>query len=202
MKILQIRFTDGPSLRAGALRDDEFTDIQYSSIASFLEHPMAILTYDFIAMFPKCSAFSMMAVGSHWKKMKDESYRPTSLHAKESLAMLKKMEQLAYLAKNCSKYWMIENPVGMFHKFWTLGDLHKITHCQYGSLRQKPTNVYCNFPWDHIPACSRGDLCHLATPRGTRHHGTQSYKTHAERTELPIKLAKELVKAVRSCYNT
>lgn len=203
MKILQFRFEDGPKLDLGQQLSDTLHTIYSATPSEFMSEytikslKLAVSSYDFAMFFPPCATFSMMSVGTHWLKLDDQHYEPKTEKAAESLKLLKIIEQLVRVAP----LWSIENPRGMFHKFWSRGIEHHVTHCQYGAQRQKPTVIFSNYSWDAL-SCGRGDPCHLPTPRGTRHHGTQAMKSKADRTRLPVMLRQAIIEGARHAYRT
>jgi hypothetical protein len=134
----------------------------------------------------------MMSVRHHWTKVED-ALHPKSEKASQALEMLRKMELLSQSAQ----LWFIENPAGTMHKQWKKGKFHRITHCQYGGLRMKPTNIWTSWNWLSRPSCKYGDPCHPATPRGSRKSGTQMMKTKAERAKLPVELAVQLLSSAQ-----
>jgi hypothetical protein len=196
MKVIEIGFKDGPSLEEGFLMmgyaNSSFNRLEFESVEEFLD-PDADLKLllkgaDLLALFPACSVFPMMSVRYHWTKLEDKLL-PKSLSASQSLQMLFKMKGLVEL----SKHWFIENPAGTMHKQWTWGQFHRITHCQYGAGRMKPTNIWTSWDWNARPSCKYGDPCQPSTPRGSRKTGTHMMKTKAERAKLPLLLSKDLL---------
>lgn len=200
MKILEVGFRDGPSLEEGFSAwkgKGTFKRVEFESPRVFLDSTFALEeSYDLVAFFPACSVFSMMSVRHHWRKeidsWGDSVLLPKSQKASEALEMLGLMDQLM----SGTRHWFIENPAGTMHKQWTRGNFHRITHCQYGGTRMKPTNIWTSWDWVSKPSCKYGDPCHPATPRGSRKTGTQTMRTKAERARLPIQLSVDLIESV------
>lgn len=75
---------------------------------------------------------------------------------------------------------------------------HTVTYCQYGDRRMKPTDIWTNNPaWIPKKACSNGDTCHIAAPRGSR-TGTQGLVGDYERSKLPHDLCLEILMSCMS----
>lgn len=71
---------------------------------------------------------------------------------------------------------------------------YTITYCQYGDIRQKPTDIWTNHPHpDFKPMCKRGAPCHEASPRGSS-GGTQGLKNKVERARIPEAFCEHIVK--------
>jgi len=199
MRIFEVGFPDGPSIRAGLKGDEDFHRVEYPDVEEFLMDRRLDYYSDADAMifFPQCKTFSLAALGHHWSKISDGHFEPKTDAAVLSLVMLKRFEKIIQNAE--PKKWMLENPQGMISFFWELGELSKITHCQYGSERQKPTYIYSNFEWNPKPPCKRGSPCHVAAPRGSL-TGTQKRK-RKDRAKLPLELQQALVLAIENEAN-
>lgn len=70
---------------------------------------------------------------------------------------------------------------------------YTVTYCQYGDIRQKPTDIWTNHPNPEFkPPCKRGLTCHVSAPRGSR-TGTQGMKNAMEKGRIPEMLCKHIV---------
>lgn len=141
-----------------------------------------------------CDAFSMASVGSNWK-----GYMPSD-KVKLRLSMLAKALKLIMILR--PKYYFIENPVGMLQTLPIMKELSrkKITYCQYGETRQKPTFIWTNMDqWKPRLPCSRNSSCHEAARRGSR-KGTEGIKNKLDRTRLPRLLVKEIFETIEKSY--
>ena len=71
---------------------------------------------------------------------------------------------------------------------------YTVTYCQYGDMRQKPTDIWTNHPDPRFkPMCKRGAPCHQSAPRGSK-CGTQLIKGAKERSRIPEQLCQHIVK--------
>ena len=71
---------------------------------------------------------------------------------------------------------------------------YTVTYCQYGDMRQKPTDIWTNHPNPRFkPMCKRGAPCHMAAPRGSK-CGTQLIKGAKDRSRIPEQLCQHIVK--------
>lgn len=149
---------------------------------------------DVIWASPDCSTFSIAAISHHRRKNKETgSLDPISEYAK----FCDKVDaHVIELIKELNpKYWFIENPVGGMRKMeWMKGlPRYTVTYCQYGDIRQKPTDIWTNHPNPKFkPPCKRGSTCHVSAPRGSR-TGTQGMKNAMERGRIPEMLCKHIV---------
>jgi len=139
---------------------------------------------------PPCQCFSVAAIGRNWNK-DGTPKREEARHAMEVVAHT--IEIINYFSP---KYWYLENPRGMLRKLAVVRDLpvrRTVTYCQYGDTRMKPTDIWTNnMQWNPRPACSNGDDCHEAAPRGAR-TGTQGLKGAKARAVVPPELCRELL---------
>lgn len=143
---------------------------------------------------PPCEGFSVAVIGRNW----NHDYTPK--HARAELAMQIAKKTLELIHKTAPRWYFIENPVGMLRKMpfmeeflaQTGGVRHKITYCQYGDTRMKPTDIWTNAHWWRPrAACKSGMTCHVSAPRGSR-TGTQGLKGSVERSRIPAELFKEI----------
>lgn len=193
MKILEIGFTDGPSIKEAVSSKDQFRRIEFERVFDFILADIPLLKVDLLLLFPKCNTFSMAAVSKHWEKDDQGFFQPRTAAASMSLVMLKKFEVI--IQNPSPQFWYLENPKGLIHKFWNIGIKSSISHCQYGSDRMKPTYIFSNFNWQPKPSCHRGDPCHVSAPRSSS-SGTQARK-RSKRAELPLELQKALINSAR-----
>jgi len=83
----------------------------------------------------------------------------------------------------------------------------KITYCQYGDTRMKPTDIWSNNimslfnpnGWDPRPPCRVRGKCHESAPRGSK-TGTQGLKNNYERSKIPAELCEEIITATFKKY--
>lgn len=151
---------------------------------------------DFVHMSPDCTSYSIAAISTH--RYPDGS--PKSEYAKKSDEVRKHIFLL--LEELNPSYFTIENPVGMFRKMPELISFSKkyyhskITYCQYGDTRMKPTDIWHNIPTLQLKApCHNGGNCHVRAPRGSK-TGTQGLKDSVERSRIPYKLCLDICIAV------
>lgn len=102
---------------------------------------------------------------------------------------------LKLIAELNPKYYFIENPRGGLRKMDFMQGIPKytVTYCQYGDKRQKPTDIFTNYPNPNFkPPCKRGSSCHISAPRGSK-TGTQGLKGSVERSRIPRELCDYIV---------
>ena len=123
--------------------------------------------------------------------------------------LLRSKHKSAYLAHKDIKFqprrWSVVSvePTGIItdvycvetdftHTFTLLDNI--VTHnCQYGDIRQKPTDIWTNHADPKFkPLCKPGAPCHVAAPRGSR-TGTQGLANSMERSRIPEKLCEHIV---------
>lgn len=148
---------------------------------------------DIIWASPDCTTYSVAALRWHRKKLNDGTLQPVSEYARKcdeiNAHLIKLIEDLN------PKYYFIENPRGCLRKMDFMQGLpiYTITYCQYGDIRQKPTDIWTNHPEPRFkPPCKPGAPCHQAAPRGSQ-TGTQSLKGKVERARIPEQLCKHIV---------
>lgn len=148
---------------------------------------------DVIWASPDCTTYSIAAISHHRKKEISGNLSPISEYAKfcdnVNKNMLKLIEELQ------PKYYFIENPRGGLRKMDFMKGIprYTVTYCQYGDIRQKPTDIFTNHPSPNFkPPCKRGATCHISAPRGSR-TGTQGLKGSVERSRIPEELCNHIV---------
>ena len=137
---------------------------------------------DIIWASPDCTTYSIAAISHHRKKESSGNLAPISEYAKFCDSVNKNMLKL--IAELNPKYYFIENPRGGLRKMDFMQGIPKytVTYCQYGDKRQKPTDIFTNYPNPNFkPPCKRGSSCHISAPRGSK-TGTQGLKGSVEIT--------------------
>ena len=149
---------------------------------------------DVIWASPDCSSYSVAAISHHRKKdLITGNLIPQTDYAKfcdETNA------HLINLIKELNpKFYFIENPRAGLRKMDFMQDLprYTVTYCQYGDIRQKPTDIWTNHPNPQFkPPCKPGAPCHQAAPRGSR-SGTQGIQGSKNRAVIPQELCEHIV---------
>lgn len=155
---------------------------------------------DIVWASPPCQRFSVMTLGRNWKKINDTHHIPLCREAEKAYGLV--VHTLMLIQELGPKYYIIENPCAKLRKLWPMTELprYRVTYCQYGDTRMKPTDIWTNAPWTPRPNCSPGDPCHDASPRGSR-TGTQSASLDPlSRSQVPADLCKELIQACEGTY--
>lgn len=162
---------------------------------------------DIIWASPDCTTYSIAAISHHRKKNPASgNLDPVSEYAK---FCDKTNEHVCDLIRELNpKYWFIENPRGGLRKMefmkkmpYGSGNRFTVTYCQYGDIRQKPTDIFTNHPYPCFkPPCSRGASCHVSAPRGSR-TGTQGIKGKVQRAVIPAKLCEHIAKISEKTYD-
>ncbi len=148
---------------------------------------------DFVWASPPCTAFSRASVGHHWS----ENMKPDTEYCLTNIQLVWKT--LYLINKLKPDYWFMENPQGMLINVLPHSP-EKVTYCQYGDDRMKPTYLYGQHPSSmQYRSCSEGDKCHEAAPRGSNHSGTQNTDMNAtDRAQIPYGLSKKIFEAVEN----
>ena len=124
---------------------------------------------------PPCEAFSVAAIGRNWNL--DGS--PKHQRAVVAQALVGKTVDIVW---ECApEWWFIENPRGMLRKLrWfeekirVMGGIRRtVGYCQYGDMRQKPTDIWTNAYWWHPRA--------LCAPRAGCHEGRPGARSRAHK---------------------
>nr|UWG19980.1 MAG: C-5 cytosine-specific DNA methylase [Bacteriophage sp.] len=150
-------------------------------------------TPDIIWASPDCTTYSIAAISHHRKKELNGNLSPISEYAKFCDSVNKNMIKLISELK--PKYYFIENPRGGLRKMDFMQGIprYTVTYCQYGDIRQKPTDIFTNHPSPNFkPPCKKGATCHISAPRGSR-TGTQGLKGSVERSRIPKELCNHIV---------
>lgn len=148
---------------------------------------------DIIWASPDCTTYSIAAISHHRKKELSGNLAPISEYAKFCDSVNKNMLKL--IAELNPKYYFIENPRGGLRKMDFMQRIPKytVTYCQYGDKRQKPTDIFTNYPNPNFkPPCKRGSSCHISAPRGSK-TGTQGLKGSVERSRILKELCDYIV---------
>lgn len=167
---------------------EDISKVTAEDIEKLFGHP------DVIWASPDCSTFSIAAISHHRRKNPDiGSLEPVSEYAK----FCDKVDQyvLDLIKELKTNYYFIENPRGGMRKIdWMQGlPRYRVTYCQYGDMRMKPTDIWTNHPSSRfLPMCRNGDTCHVAAPLGSK-TGTQGLKGSRERSIIPKKLCEHIV---------
>jgi len=148
---------------------------------------------DFVWASPPCTAFSRASVGHHWS----EGMKPDTEYCLTNIQLVWKT--LYLINKLDPDYWFLENPQGMLINVLP-HEPEKVTYCQYGDERMKPTYLYGQHPNSmEYKKCSEGMNCHESAPRGSNHSGTQNQDMDAtNRARIPYGLSKEILEAVEN----
>lgn len=149
---------------------------------------------DVIWASPDCTTFSIAAISHHRRKdYLTGDLVPVSDYAKECDIIDKNVLRLIRDLEPC--LWFIENPRGGMRKMSWMKNLprYTVTYCQYGDVRQKPTDIWTNHPNPQFkPPCKPGAPCHEAAPRGSR-TGTQGL-LKVDRSRIPQALCEHIVR--------
>lgn len=148
---------------------------------------------DVVWASPDCTSYSVAAISRHRKREPNGNLKAVTPYAEKCDKI---NTHLIELIKELNpKYWFIENPRGAMRKMDFMQGLprYTVTYCQYGEERQKPTDIWTNYPQPNFkPPCKQGAPCHIPAPRGAQ-TGTQGLKNAMERARIPKELCKHIV---------
>lgn len=147
---------------------------------------------DVIWASPPCTSYSIAAISHHRIKEPSGNLAPKSDFAILSDHLIR--HTLRLINELQPTYWFIENPVGGLRKMDFMQGLkrYKVTYCQYGDTRMKPTDIWTNHPNPQFkPPCKNGDKCHDAAPRGAK-TGTQGVRGAIQRAIIPPELCNHI----------
>jgi len=143
---------------------------------------------------PDYTTYSMAAISHHRYKNEYDDLEPISDYAK--FCDKTNMHVIELIKELNPTFYFIENPRGALRKMEFMQDLprYTVTYCQYGDIRQKPTDIWTNHPNPQFkPMCKKGASCHISAPRGSK-TGTQGLKDSKERSIIPPLLCEHIVK--------
>jgi len=169
---------------------DLYGDIGELTAGDILEH---FGRPDVIWASPDCTTYSVAAISTHRRKEPSGNLAPVTEYAKFCDTVNAHVVEL--IRELNPKYWFIENPVGGLRKMAFMQSLprYTVTYCQYGERRQKPTDIWTNYPDPKFKSpCKRGAPCHDAAPRGAK-TGTQALKNAVEKAKIPAQLCEHIV---------
>jgi site-specific DNA-cytosine methylase len=138
---------------------------------------------------PDCTTYSISAISTH-RDYADGLYLPKSEYARFCDKANRHVADL--LKRFPNAYVFIENPRGVMRKmdFWKY-PRYTVTYCQYGDIRQKPTDIWTNHPDPAFkPMCKPGDKCHQSAPRGAK-TGTQGLGK-VDKSRIPTALCNHI----------
>jgi hypothetical protein len=152
---------------------------------------------DFIWASPDCSKFSVSSIGKYW----NTDHTPKTPESEAALELLTHTINLI-LEINPTIGFIIENPVGKMRKMPIMEQFRRYTvhYCQYGDVRQKPTDLWSNLDLQFKPVCKRGSPCHISAPRGSR-TGTQGMNK-IDKGRLPKELCKSIYEQINELRTT
>ena len=141
---------------------------------------------DVIWASPDCTSYSVAALSKH-RNVKTGKYEPLSNYAIFCDCVNKHVVDLIFSLDPA--FWFIENPRGaMRHMSWMANlPRYTVTYCQYGDIRQKPTDIWTNHPNPRfLPPCKRGAKCH-------KPDATQNLSGSKNRARIPDALCEHIV---------
>ena len=148
---------------------------------------------DVIWASPDCSTYSIASISHHRTQAIDGCLEPKSEYA--SFCDRVNAHVIDLIKELSPTFYFLENPRGGLRKMRFMQGLprYTVTYCQYGDIRQKPTDIWTNHPNPQFkPPCKRGSLCHVSAPRGSK-TGTQGIKGARDRAIIPHQLCEHIV---------
>ena len=148
---------------------------------------------DVIWASPDCTTYSVMAISKHRERESNGNLKAKSEYAR--FCDQTNSHVIDLINELQPKLYFIENPVGALRKMNFMQGLprYTVTYCQYGDMRQKPTDIWTNHPNPRFkPVCKRGAPCHMPAPRGSK-CGTQLIKGSKDRARIPDQLCQHIV---------
>ena len=184
--------------------DARFADVPHTRIGDVMAYKPRRGSFDVVVASPPCQAFSMAGSGKgreRWMNGTDYPFfgprlpvDPVSLIGCGLVLQARKL-----IERIRPRYFFIENPQGGLQTMGFMDDLPRVrvTYCQYGEARMKPTTIFGSFPasWKPRRGCKNGDSCHVEARRGAR-TGTQGLKGAVARAAVPSPLSNEIREAV------
>lgn len=153
-----------------------------------------IETFDVIWASPDCTTYSIAGAGAHRVKTTYGTFKPISDYGEFCdrgntylMGILKNLDG--------NHLYYVENPRGMFRHMEFVRNIprYTVTYCQYGDIRQKPTDIFTNHPSPEFkPPCKPRAACHQSAPRGSS-SGTQGIRSHIDRSRIPEQLCNHIV---------
>jgi hypothetical protein len=186
--------------------DPKFKTDWVGDVMLFEPHKLMDVPPDVIWASPPCEAFTVVVIGKNWHKdLRDAEGNPMPKLPRAELG-IKVARRTLEVIKDVAAWreelglspltFFIENPRAMLRKFPMMMKLpirNTVTYCQYGDVRQKPTDIWTNCKeWTSRPICQKGAPCHIAAPRGST-TGTQGMKNYMEKARVPAKLCDEVL---------
>jgi len=148
--------------------------------------------YTFGWASPECTVYSI----ANMKARHFVDRKPSTVQA---LLMDARVQWTIHLLEETCETWVMENPRGMLRSRPFMQDLPRVTvaYCQYGDVRQKPTDLWGRFPrlWEPKPMCKPNSSCHEAAPRGSK-GGTQGL-SREDRIQVPYELGRSFRNAIQ-----
>lgn len=143
---------------------------------------------------PPCNKFSVMTFQLNWI-YRNGTIIPKNKEARKALRIVKRT--LSLIKALNPDVWYIENPRAALRKMPMMRRLpvrNTVAYCQYGDIRQKPTDIWTNNNlWQPVPMCLPGSSCHESAPRGSQEGGTRGLSNAELRSKIPEKLCKEIL---------
>lgn len=196
-------------------------DLSQDDVVEKLKEKLGNWTPNFVWASPICNKFSMVltgAGGNYYYEVKDDNIIPREnwnikvqphmekYNNEEGREKARKDAELAMVLHNNTKKiidyfgvpFAIENPASALTKYIYKDYERSVAHyCMYGFDYKKPTAIYTNKKLE-LKQCDRGHLPH-ATMIGEKHkpkpsHWLRGNSTYANRSSVPAKLIKDIIK--------